>query len=122
LEKNVGIYHGIQAIVENPLSKFWKDNEVMQNDKEIKAKLDAVATLIKYESEGWIKMVTSSSTFADFKLDRLPPDDMMPNFVSMVCIEYKLSEYVHFAGLAGKYSLQPNDSDHILHIGDSATK
>jgi hypothetical protein len=100
------------------LKRLTADLDHSPSDAELKALLAAIATVIGFEGEGWLKLVESSSVVADFKLDRLPPDEMMPNFVSILCIRYELSKSLHLAGLAGKYSLKPGDGCHILRIGD----
>jgi len=89
--------------------------------EELKALLDTIATVIGFEGEGWLKIITSTRTSAEFNLVRLPPDDMTPIFVQILCIKYKLSDEVGLAGLSGKYSFQSSNGYHKLHIGDSVT-
>ena len=105
--------------IQASLRRLTADMDHKPSDEELKTLLDAVATVIKFKQEGWLKKIAASNTAADFRLVRLPPDDVIPNFVRMLCVSHKLSNDVYAAALRGRYSLQSVEGCHMLHIGDS---
>jgi hypothetical protein len=93
----------------------------MPNDEETKARLNAVATLIGFEEKGWLSIISTSDTVAVFKLDRLPPQAMITNYIRMLCVKYNLSQNVYIAASLGHFSITPENGSHVLRIGTSTS-
>ena len=87
------------------------------SDEELDALLSTIATLIGFEKEGWIEKLVVSKTYAEFKLVKLPPEEMMNNFIRMICAKYKLNLNLYVAARQGNYTIQRRGDHHILHIG-----
>jgi hypothetical protein len=88
------------------------------SDKELEALINASATIIGYEREGWIEKISANKTVAIFKLHRLPTDELMKNFVRMLCAKYRLNESLYSAVQQGRFAIRQEGDHHILEIGD----
>jgi hypothetical protein len=88
----------------------------------LKEKMDAAATVIRYRHEGWLDLVRDGSGEAvGFWLERHPGETLLPSFLKMAAASEKLAQGTYISIALGDYRVVPNSFDdrggHYVMIG-----